>query len=132
MSHPEAKELEKGVEKHKEEEIRLLEDRRAGKLIFFVSWYFLWGKWLWNVFLPAACVCSASCAWLTYYCLRDIYSNSETSDLFPTLWLTIHYSLAFVIYFVDYVEEKKNLTMEAKTLQKLLEEVSKLTWWAIQ
>ncbi|AQZ16927.1 hypothetical protein BZL39_K05240 [Zygosaccharomyces parabailii] len=128
MSQQEKKDLENCVEIYDEEEIQLLEDRRAGKLIYFVSWYFFRGKWLWNVTLPVCCVGSAFCTWASCVGLRDMYyhqlDDTKTSEIFPPLWLTIHYFLFFVMYFVDCMEKRKNLILEEKTLQKLLEEVS--------
>ena len=127
MSDQKTKDLENCAEIYDEEEIPLLEDRRAGNLIYFISWYFFKGKWLWNIFLPFCWVIVAFFMCLSYLGLRDIYyrlDDTKTSELFPPLWLTVHYFLAFVIYFLGFIEERKNLILEEKTLQKLLEEVS--------
>ena len=127
MSDQKTKDLENCAEIYDEEEIQLLEDRRAGKLIYFVSWYFFRLKLLWNIILPFCCVGSAFCTWLSYSCLRDIYyrlDDTKTSELFPPSWLTIHYFLAFVIIFVSCMEERKNPIMEVNIIQKLLGEVS--------
>ncbi|AQZ09081.1 hypothetical protein BZL39_A00130 [Zygosaccharomyces parabailii] len=128
MSDQKTKDLENCAEIYDEEEIQLLEDRRAGNLIYFISWYFFRGKWLWNIFLPFCWVIVAFFMCLSYLSLRDIYyyrlDDTKTSELFPPLWLAIHYFLAFVILFVGFIGERKNLILEEKTLQKLLEEVS--------
>ena len=128
MSEQKTKDLENCVDIYDEEEIQLLEDRRAGKFIYFVSWYFFRRKVLWNIILPICCVGSAFCTWVSYSCLRDIYyyrlDNTKTSELFPPLWLNIHYFLAFVIIFVSCMEERKTPIMEANIIQKLLGEVS--------
>ncbi|CDH11769.1 uncharacterized protein ZBAI_03555 [Zygosaccharomyces bailii ISA1307] len=81
-------------------------------------------KWLWNVILPLCCVASALCTWSSFFGLRDIYYDTKTLEVFPPLWLTIHYFLYFVMYFVDCMEKRKNLILEEKILQKLLREVS--------
>ena len=128
MSQQKTKDLENCVETYEGEEIQLLEDRRAGKLIYFVSWYFFRLKFLWNIILPVFCVGSAYCTSLSCFGLRDIYyyrfDDTKTSELFPPLWLTVHYFLFFVIFFVDCMEKRKNLILEEKILQKLLGEVS--------
>ena len=128
MSDQKTNDLENCIEIYDEEEIQLLEDRRAGKLVYFVSWYFFRGKLLWNVILPFCWVITAFVTWVTYFGLRDIYyyqfDDTKTSELFPTFWLTIHYFLAFVIFFVSFMEERKNPIMEANIIQKLLREVS--------
>ncbi|CDH11202.1 uncharacterized protein ZBAI_02988 [Zygosaccharomyces bailii ISA1307] len=124
MSRQKTADLENCVETYEEKEIQLLEDKRAGDLIYFISWYFFRGRWLWNIILPFCCVIATFCTWLSYFCLRDIYYNLKMSESIPVLWLTIHYFLAFVIFFVCFMEERKNLTNEAKILQKLLQEVS--------
>ncbi|CDH09167.1 uncharacterized protein ZBAI_00951 [Zygosaccharomyces bailii ISA1307] len=86
------------------------------------------GKWLWNIFLPFCWVIVAIFMCLSYLSLRDIYyyrlDDTKTSELFPPLWLAIHYFLAFVILFLGFIGERKNLILEEKTLEKLLEEVS--------
>ncbi|AQZ15265.1 hypothetical protein BZL39_H06440 [Zygosaccharomyces parabailii] len=128
MSDQKTKDLENCAEIYGEEEIQLLEDRRAGNLMYFISWYFFGGKWLWNIFLPFCWVIVAIFMCLSYLSLRDIYyyrlDDTKTSELFPPLWLAIHYFLAFVILFLGFIGERKNLILEEKTLEKLLEEVS--------
>ncbi|AQZ11954.1 hypothetical protein BZL39_I05880 [Zygosaccharomyces parabailii] len=128
MSDQKTKDLENCAETYEEEDIQLLEDRRAGKLTYFISWYFFRGKWLWNIILPVGCAIAAFLMWWTYLCLCDIYyyrfDDTKTSDLFPPLWLTVHYFLFFVVFFVDCMEKRKNLILEEKLLQKLLGEVS--------
>ena len=124
MSDQKTKDLENCTEIYGEEEIQLLEDRRAGKLIYFVSWYFLWRKWLWNIILSFCFVFVAFYTWFLYFCLRDIYYDTKTSNSFPILWLIIHYFLFSVMFFVDCMEKRKNIIIEAIMLQKLLEEVS--------
>ncbi|AQZ13998.1 hypothetical protein BZL39_G06520 [Zygosaccharomyces parabailii] len=128
MSRQKTKDLENCVGMDEEEEVQLLEDRRAGNLIYFISWYFFRGKWLWNIILPIGCVIIAFFTWLSYLGLRDTYyyqlDNTKTSEPFPVLWLSIHYFLAFVIFFLGCMEERRNLIMESNILQKLLEEVS--------
>ena len=128
MSDQKTKDLENCAEIYGEEEIRLLEDRRAGNLMYFISWYFFGGKWLWNIFLPFCWVIVAIFMCLSYLSLRDIYyyrlDDTKTSELFPPLWLAIHYFLALVVLFVGFIGERKNLILEEKTLEKLLEEVS--------
>ena len=124
MSDPKTNDLENCVEIYDEEEIQLLEDKRAGKLIYFISWYFFRGKWLWNIILPVGCVYSAFFLCLSYSSLHDIYHNSKTSEPFPTVWLAIHYFLFFVTFFVDCIDKRKNMIIEVIMLRKLLEEVS--------
>lgn len=124
MCQQKTKDLENCAETCEEGEIQLLEDRRDGKLIYFFSWYFFRGKWLWNAFLPVCCVGTALCTWSSFFGLRDVYYNTKKLEVFPPLWLTIHYFLYFVMYFVDCMEKRKNLILEKKTLQKLLGEVS--------
>ncbi|SJM88947.1 uncharacterized protein ZBIST_5147 [Zygosaccharomyces bailii] len=128
MSDQKTKDLENCAEIYGEEEIQLLEDRRAGNLMYFISWYFFGGKWLWNIFLPFCWVIVAIFMCLSYLSLRDIYyyrlDDTKTSELFPPLWLAIHYFLALVVLFVGFIGERKNLILEEKTLEKLLEEVS--------
>ena len=124
MCQQKTKDLENCAETCEEGEIQLLEDRRDGKLIYFFSWYFFRGKWLWNAFLPVCCVGTALCTWSSFFGLRDVYYNTKKLEVFPPLWLTIHYFLFFVMYFVDCMEKRKNLILEEKTLQKLLGEVS--------
>ncbi|AQZ11969.1 hypothetical protein BZL39_D00210 [Zygosaccharomyces parabailii] len=126
MGPQKVNDLESCVELEEEEEIKLLEDGRAGNLIYFVSWYFFRGKWLWNIILSFCFVFVAFSTWFSYFCLRDIYYDTKSSDLFPTLWLIIHYFLFFVMFFVDCMEKRKNLILEEKILQKLLEEVSEI------
>ncbi|AQZ18876.1 hypothetical protein BZL39_O04190 [Zygosaccharomyces parabailii] len=124
MSDPKTNDLENCFETYEKNEIQLLEDRPAGNLIYFASWYFFQGKWLWNTILPVGCVAAAFLTWVSYFGLREIYYNSKTSEAFPTLWLTIHYFLFFAMFFVDCMEKRKSLILEEKILQKLLGAVS--------
>ncbi|GAV56412.1 hypothetical protein ZYGR_0BG00110 [Zygosaccharomyces rouxii] len=121
--------LEKCEQTCEEEEIELPEDSSGGILLYFLAPYFFEKTWISNISLSLLGTLASIVVPLVYFGLRDFYDDpleTKVSDLFSPLWMIIHYFLFFIMCFVDFIYDRKNVNIETKVLQKLLKEVAEM------
>lgn len=134
-SDKDEKDLERGAqtcfESHEEDEeeeekIQLLEDRSAGKFVYYFSPYFFGTEWLLDILMGLIGACFGLGAQAFYVISNWLYyhPDKELSDLPSPLWMSLHYFLYFFVFFVNYICNRECVEIETKALQKLLEEVS--------
>lgn len=127
ISHENKKDLESCVGTCEQEEIKLLEDKPCGRLIYYFSPYFFKQVWIYDIIYPLYGAVLGLCVWLLYVALQDFYyglGNTEWSYLIPPLWVTIHYILYFIMLFICYILDRRNMFIDTKVIEKLLGEVA--------
>ncbi|CAR26030.1 ZYRO0B00110p [Zygosaccharomyces rouxii] len=122
--------LEKCVQTFEKEEIELPEDSPGGKLTYFLAPYFFEKTWIDDIIASLlGAFLSPSLVRFPYFILRDFYGNKiETtlSDVFSPLLMIIHCFLCFTFSFWNFIDNRKNVDIEKKVLQKLLKEVAEM------
>ncbi|GAV47000.1 hypothetical protein ZYGR_0D00120 [Zygosaccharomyces rouxii] len=129
ISDDSEKDLEKCVQTFEEEEIELPEDSSGGKLTYFLAPYFFEKTWISDIGFSLLGTFMSSFAPLVYFNLRDFYDNkieTKLSDVVSPLWMIIHYFLCFTMFSVNFIDNRKNVDIEKKALQKLLKEVAEV------
>ncbi|CAR30706.1 ZYRO0E00286p [Zygosaccharomyces rouxii] len=128
ISDDSEKDLEKCVQMYEEEEIELPEDSSGGKLTYFLAPYFFEKTWFYDIIASlVGAFLSPSLVRLPYFILRDFYHDPyepKLLDVFSPLWMIIHYFLCFTFSFWNFIDNRKNVDIEKKVLQKLLKEVA--------
>ena len=129
ISDESEKDLEKCVQKFEEEEIELPEDSSVGQLTYFLAPYVFEKKWISDIIASLSVAYISSFVRLVYFSLRDFYDNPyelKVLDVFSPLWMIIHYFLCFTFSFWNFIDNRKNVDIEKKVLQKLLKEVAEM------
>ncbi|AQZ11425.1 hypothetical protein BZL39_C03490 [Zygosaccharomyces parabailii] len=102
-------------------EFQLLEDKTAGKLVYFLSYWF-W-NFLWLIFVPYAGFQICFCLRASYLVAQVLWSYPEEAidPPFPFTWLIVHCFLGIVYCIVSSYER---VHMKTEALQNFLEGVA--------